>query len=78
MRGWAFDVNDYHQRAQNYFDHNAIGNSDVFFPLTIDGARLYGWEVDASVRRSLLQRGEVYLSYAYAHAEGSRRRSPAV
>ncbi len=45
VRGWAFDVNNYHQRAKNYFDHNAIGNSNVFFPLTIDRARLYGWEV---------------------------------
>ena len=39
LRGWAFDVNNYHQRARNYFDHNAIGNSNVFFPLTIDGAQ---------------------------------------
>ena len=70
LRGWAFEMNDYHQRAQNYFDHNAIGNSNVFFPLTIDGARLRGWEV--SVRSpQILRRGEVYLSYAYAHAEGS-------
>jgi outer membrane receptor protein involved in Fe transport len=70
MRGWALEVNNYHQRARNYFDHNAIGNSNLFFPLTIDGARLYGWE--ASVRSPrLLHRGEVYFSYAYAHAEGS-------
>ena len=45
LRGWSFEVNNYHQRARNYFDHNAIGNSNVFFPLTIDGARLIGWEV---------------------------------
>src|SRR4029077_11888885 len=32
LRGWAVEVNDYHQRARNYFDHNAIGNSNVFFP----------------------------------------------
>ena len=70
LRGWSFDVNNYHQRAHNYFDHNAIGNSNVFFPLTIDGARLYGWEVTVRSPR-LLHRGEVYLSYAYAHAEGS-------
>jgi outer membrane receptor for ferrienterochelin and colicin len=70
VRGWAFEVNDYHQRANNYFDHNAIGNSNVFFPLTIEGARLYGWEVTARSPR-LLRRGEVYMSYAYAHAEGS-------
>ncbi len=70
LRGWAFDVNNYHQRARNYFDHNAIGSSNVFFPLTIDGARLYGWEVTVRSPR-LLHRGEVYASYAYAHAEGS-------
>ena len=70
VRGWAFEVNNYRQRAKNYFDHNAIGNSNVFFPLTIDGARLHGWEVTVRSPR-LLRRGEVYLAYAYAHAEGS-------
>ncbi|HSM77990.1 MAG TPA: TonB-dependent receptor, partial [Bryobacteraceae bacterium] len=70
LRGWALEVNNYHQRARNYFDHNAIGNSNVFFPLTVDGARLYGWEV--TIRSpQLFHRGEVYLAYAYAHAEGS-------
>jgi outer membrane receptor protein involved in Fe transport len=70
LRGWSFDVNNYHQRARNYFDHNAVGNSNVFFPLTIDGARLSGWEV--SIRSpQLFHRGEVYLSYANARAEGA-------
>ncbi|HUI53965.1 MAG TPA: TonB-dependent receptor [Bryobacteraceae bacterium] len=69
LRGWSFDVNDYHQRARNYFDHNAIGNSNVFFPLTVDGARLYGWELSVRSPR-IARRGEVYLSYANAHAEG--------
>ena len=70
MHGWSLDVNNYHQRARNYFDHNAIGNSNVFFPLTIDGARFYGWEVAARSPR-LFRRGEVYLAYAYAHALGA-------
>jgi len=69
LRGWVFDINDYHQRARNYFDHNAIGNSNVFFPLTIDGARLYGWEVSVRSPR-IARRGQVYLTYALAHAEG--------
>jgi len=69
VKGWSFDVNDYHQRAHNYFDHNAIGNSNVFFPLTVDGARLYGWEVTARSPQ-IARKGEVYLTYAYAHAEG--------
>jgi len=70
LRGWSLDVNNYHQRAHNYFDHNAIGNSNVFFPLTIDGARLYGWEVSIRSPR-IARRGEVYLAYACAHAEGA-------
>ncbi|HEV2201745.1 MAG TPA: TonB-dependent receptor [Bryobacteraceae bacterium] len=70
LHGWSLDVNNYHQRARNYFDHNAIGNSNVFFPLTVDGARLIGWEVTLRSPR-IAQRGEVYLSYADALAEGS-------
>ena len=70
LRGWAVDVNNYHQRARNYFDHNAIGNSNVFFPLTIDHARLYGWEVTVRSPK-IARRGEVYVTYAHAHAEGA-------
>ncbi len=70
LRRWSVDVNNYHQRASNYFDHNSIGNSNVFFPLTIQSANLYGWEV--SLRSPKLRRAaEVYLSYAYAHALGA-------
>jgi outer membrane receptor protein involved in Fe transport len=70
VKGWSLDVNNYHQRAHNYFDHNAIGNSNIFFPLTIDQARFYGWELSVRSPR-LFHRGEVYLAYAYAHAEGA-------
>jgi outer membrane receptor for ferrienterochelin and colicin len=69
LRGWTFDVNNYHQRAQDYFDHNAIGNSNVFFPLTIAGARLYGWEFTLHSPK-IARRGEIYLTYSHAHAEG--------
>ncbi len=70
FRGWALEVNNYHQRARNYFDHNAIGNSNVFFPLTIEGARLYGWEVTVRSPK-VARRGDVYLTYAHARAQGS-------
>ena len=69
-RGWAFEINNYHQRARNYFDHNAIGNSNVFFPLTIEGARFYGWEITVRSPK-IAGRGDVYLSYAHARAEGA-------
>jgi len=70
LRGWSVDVNNYHQRATNYFDHNSIGNSNVFFPLTIESAKLYGWEVSLRSPR-LFRSADVYVSYAYAHALGA-------
>ena len=69
VHGWSFDLNNYSQRARNYFDHNAIGSSNAFFPLTIAGARLRGWEVSLKSPR-IARRAEVSLTYAYTHAEG--------
>ena len=68
-RGWSLEVNNYHQRARNYFDHNAIRNSNVFFPLTVAGARLYGWEATVRSPR-IARRAEIYVTYALAHAQG--------
>ncbi|MBV9266040.1 MAG: TonB-dependent receptor, partial [Acidobacteriaceae bacterium] len=45
LRGWSFDVNSFRIRATNYFDHNNVGNSNVFLPLTIASARIWGEEV---------------------------------
>ena len=68
LRGWSFDANSFRQRARNYFDHDAIGNSNVFFPLAIAGARIRGWEFTVRSPR-ILHRGEVSIAYSYQHAE---------
>jgi outer membrane receptor for ferrienterochelin and colicin len=70
LRGWSFDMNSFRMRARNYFDHNAIGNSNVFLPLSIASARIWGTEVTVRSPR-ILQRGEVAITYSYQHAEGS-------
>jgi TonB dependent receptor-like, beta-barrel/Carboxypeptidase regulatory-like domain/TonB-dependent Receptor Plug Domain len=70
VRGWLLDVNHFHTHARNYFDHDALGNSDIFFPLTIDGARIRAWEV--TVESPLIRRrARVHLAYSYQVAEGS-------
>jgi outer membrane receptor for ferrienterochelin and colicin len=69
LRGWSFDANSFRQRARNYFDHNAIGNSNVFFPLAIAGARIWGWEFTAR-SPTILHRGVMTIAYSYQHAEG--------
>ena len=45
FRGWTLDADTFHTRASNYFDHEVIGESNLFFPLTIDKARVNGWEL---------------------------------
>ena len=45
LRGWTFDFNSFRQRARNYFDHNALGDSNVFFPISISGAHITGQEL---------------------------------
>jgi outer membrane receptor protein involved in Fe transport len=68
LRGWTFDVNNFRMRAVNYFDHNSIGDSNVFFPLSIAGARIWGTEVTIRSPR-ILNRGTVAITYSYQHAE---------
>jgi outer membrane cobalamin receptor len=69
FRGWALDAGAFQTRAKNFFDHNNVGNSDIFFPLTIDGARIRGTEVTLRSPR-LWNRGQVHLAYSNQVAEG--------
>lgn len=69
LRAWNVDVNHFQTNASNYFDHDVIGNSNVFFPLTIAEARLRGWEVTLRSPR-LFRRGQLHLAYSYQHALG--------
>jgi outer membrane cobalamin receptor len=68
-RGWSLDVGAFHTHAKNFFDHNSVGESNVFFPLTIENAYIRG--VDVSVRSPRIwHSGQVHLAYAYQIAEG--------
>lgn len=70
LHGWVVEADRFQIRARNYFDHNAIGNSNLFFPITIQAARIYGEEVTVRSPR-LLNRGQVHLAYSRQHAEGA-------
>ncbi len=69
LYGWALDLARFHTRARNFFDHNALGNSNIFLPLTIQTARMRGWE--ATVRSPRLwRRAQFHLAYARQFVEG--------
>ncbi len=68
LHGWIFDLNSFRLRATGYFDHNAIGNSNIFFPVSIAGARIWGEELTVRSPR-LFKRGQASLAYSHQHAQ---------
>jgi outer membrane cobalamin receptor len=69
FRGWFLDVDNFRTRVNNFFDHNSVGNSNIFFPLTIDGALIRGWE--ATLRSpSIWRRAQVHLAFSNQVAQG--------
>jgi carboxypeptidase family protein/TonB-dependent receptor-like protein len=69
FRGWTLDADNFVTRAKNFFDHNALNSSEVFFPITIQGARLTGWELTLHSPR-LRNRAQMYLTYSNQLALG--------
>jgi outer membrane receptor protein involved in Fe transport len=70
LAGWTFDVTNFRTAAKNFFDHDVLGNSNIFFPLTIDRARIRGWEATANSPR-IAGRAQFHLAYSHQYAEGA-------
>jgi hypothetical protein len=69
FRGWTLDADNLLTRAKNFFDHNNLNASDVFFPVTIQGARINGWELTLHSPR-IRDRAQIYLTYSNQLALG--------
>jgi hypothetical protein len=67
--GWTLDADTFLTRAKNFFDHNNFNNSNLFFPITIQGARISGWELTLRSPQ-IHKRGQVYLTYSNQLALG--------
>jgi hypothetical protein len=62
-RGWTLDADTYQTRATNWLDHNNIGESNIFWPITWDRALIQGWELTLK-SPNLWHRGQFHLAYA--------------
>jgi outer membrane receptor protein involved in Fe transport len=67
LRGWTMEVDNYHTNARNFLDHDEVGNSDIFIPLTDLAALISGTEI--SLRTPELW-DHAQLRIAYANAVG--------
>jgi hypothetical protein len=63
FKGWLLDADTFQTRGQNFLDHNNIGESSIFIPVTVQGARIQAWEL--TLRSPHLWRyGQAHLSYS--------------
>jgi outer membrane receptor for ferrienterochelin and colicin len=69
VRGWIFDIDNFRTNARNFFDHEVLGNSDIFLPLTIASARIRGWE--GTIHSPQIGgRMRFHLAYSYQFVQG--------
>ena len=72
IRGWALDIDNFETRGVNFLDHNNIGESDIFIPVTVAESRIRGTELTIRSPR-LWNRAQVHLAYSnqIAQAQGA-------
>src|SRR5713101_815637 len=69
FKGWVLDADNFLTRATHFFDHNALNNSNVFFPVDVQDARINGWELTLRSPR-IRNRAQFYLTYSNQLALG--------
>ena len=67
-RGWVLDADTFKTNVANFLDHNNIGASNIFFPLTDSRALIRGWELTLRSPR-IAHRAQVHLAYSNQIAE---------
>ena len=67
-RGWTLDVLNFETRGVNFLDHNNIGESSIFIPVTIAESRIRGTEVTLRSPR-MWNRAQVHLAYSNQMAQ---------
>jgi hypothetical protein len=69
-RGWTLDADTYQNFAHNWLDHNNIGESNIFWPITWDYALIQGWELTLR-SPNLWHHGRFHLAYANQIAQAT-------
>ena len=69
-RGWTLDIDTYQTHATNFLDHNNVGESSIFFPLTFARALIQAWELSLNSPR-LWNRVQAHLVYSNQIAQAA-------
>ncbi|MGA3046317.1 MAG: TonB-dependent receptor [Terracidiphilus sp.] len=63
LKGWFLDVDTVKNRVNNFLDHSNLGESNMYFPIAVNGALVRAWEM--TLRSPELARiGRFYVTYS--------------
>jgi hypothetical protein len=62
-RGWMLDIDTFKNRVNNFLDHSNLGESNMYFPIAVDGALIRAWELTLH-SPSLWRYGQFYVTYS--------------
>ena len=67
-KGWMLDVDTFKNRVNNFLDHSNLGESNMYFPIAVDGALVRAWEMTLHSPQ-LWRYGQFYVTYSNQIAE---------
>jgi hypothetical protein len=69
-RNWTLSAYNYETRAENWLDHNNIGESNIFWPITWSYALIQGWSLTLR-SPDVFHHGQFHLAYANQIAQAT-------
>ncbi len=70
FHNWTLNANNYETRGENWLDHNNIGESNIFWPITWAYAQIQGWSLTLR-SPDVLHHGQFHLAYANQIAQAT-------
>jgi hypothetical protein len=70
FHGWVLEEDSFQTRAHDWLDHNNIGESNIFWPITWTAALIQGWETTLRSPR-IWRRAQVHLAYSNQIAQAT-------
>jgi hypothetical protein len=62
-KGWNLDIDTVKNRVNNFLDHSNLGESNMYFPIAVNGALVRAWEMTLRSPR-LAHLGQFHLTYS--------------
>jgi hypothetical protein len=62
-KGWFLDVDTVKNRVNNFLDHSNLGESNMYFPIAVDGALVRAWEMTMRSPQ-LAHLGHFHITYS--------------